>query len=61
MQANLAALELALEQRRHLIDEWKSQGSPAPQELLDRIDENDRRILELREALLAEGYRDLPE
>jgi hypothetical protein len=61
MQSKLAALQAALETRRRLIDEWKQRGRPTPKELLDRIDENDRRILELRQALLAEGRCDLPD
>ena len=60
MQSKLAALQAALETRRRLIDEWKKMGRPTPQELLDRIDENDRRILALRRELLAEGHCQLP-
>ena len=60
MQSKLAALQSALETRRHLIDEWKANGRPTPKDLLDRIDDNDRVILELREALLAAGHCDLP-
>jgi hypothetical protein len=61
MQSKLAALQAALETRRRLIDEWKKMGQPTPQELLDRIDENDRRILALRQELLAEGHVELPD
>ena len=61
MQSKLAALQTALEMRRRLIDEWKRIGRPTPQELLDRIDENDRRILALRRELLAEDPCELPD
>ena len=61
MQTELAALQAALETRRNLIDEWKAAGRPTPQELLHRIDENDRRILELRQAVLARGKLALPD
>jgi hypothetical protein len=61
MQSKLAALQAALDARRHLIDEWKTMGRPTPKELLARIDENDRHILDLRRALLAEGYCELPD
>jgi hypothetical protein len=61
MQPDLAALESALEQRRHLIDEWISIGRPTPRELLERIDANDRRILQLREVMLASGHTVLPD
>ena len=61
MQSKLAALQAALKVRKGLIQEWKQIGSPTPRQLLDRIDENDRRILELRRALLAEDRCDLPE
>jgi hypothetical protein len=61
MQPDLAALESALEQRRQLIEEWISIGRPTPRELLERIDTNDRRILQLREVMLACGHTVLPD
>jgi hypothetical protein len=61
MQSKLAALQAALETRRRLIDEWKQKGRPTPKELLDRLEKHDRRILDLRQALLAEGHYDLPD
>ena len=61
MQSKLAALQTALEIRRRLIDEWKTLERPTPKELLDRIDENDQRILALRQELLAEGKCELPD
>ena len=61
MQSKLAALQAALDTRRRLIDEWKTLGRPTPQELLDRIDDNDRRILLLRRELVAEGKCELPD
>ena len=61
MQPDLTALESALEQRRHLIEEWLAIGRPTPLELLERIDANDRRILQLREVMLAGGDSMLPD
>ena len=60
MQSKLAALQSALETRRSLIEEWKNRGRPTPRELLDRIDKNDRHILDLRAALIQSGYCELP-
>ena len=61
MQSKLAALQAALDTRRSLIDEWKNRGRPTPKELLDRIDENDRHILDLRQALIHAGHCQLPD
>jgi hypothetical protein len=60
MPSHWTALQSALLERRKLIDEWKTIGQPTPQDLLDRIDENDRRILLLGDALLTTGGYGLP-